>query len=82
MGLKIKLSISAKRLLAKNGYDPKYGARPLKREIQISIEDHLSEVFLKRRLIEGTTIKVDTDKSGYKFSFIQRKSPVKNKSSK
>ena len=82
MGLKIKLSISAKRLLAKNGYNPKYGARPLKREIQISIEDHLSEVFLKRRLIEGTTIKVDTDKSGYKFSFIQRKSPVKNKSSK
>ena len=77
MGLKIKLSMGAKRLLAKRGYDPKYGARPLKREIQISIEDYLSEVFLKRTLIEGTTIKVDADKSGYKFSFIQKKSPLK-----
>jgi len=80
MGLKIKLSIGAKRLLVKNGYDPKYGARPLRREIQISIEDYLSEVLLKRTLIEGTTIKVDADKSGYKFSFIQKKkSPAKKK---
>ena len=78
IGLKIKISIAAKRLLAKNGYDPKYGARPLRREIQVSIEDYLSEVFLKRTLIEGTTIKVDADRSGYKFSFIQKKkSPEK-----
>ena len=67
-------------MLAKNGYDPKYGARPLKREIQVSIEDYLSEVLLKRKLIEGTTIKVDADNSGYKFSFIKKKkSPAKNK---
>ena len=73
IGLKIKISIGAKRLLAKNGYDPKYGARPLRREIQVSIEDYLSEVLLKRKLIEGTTIKVDADKFDYKFSFINKK---------
>ena len=83
MGLKIKLSISAKRLLAKRGYDPQYGARPLRREIQISLEDYLSEVFLKRTFPEGTIIKVDSNKSKFRFSFIEKnKSSAKNKSSK
>ena len=72
MGFKIKLSISAKRLLAKRGYDPKFGARPLRREIQVSIEDYLSEVFLRRKLSEGTTIKVGTNKSDFQFSFIEK----------
>ena len=49
MGFKIKLSISAKRLIAKRGYDPKFGARPLRREIQVSLEDYLSEVFLQKK---------------------------------
>ena len=83
MGLKIKLSISAKRLLAKRGYDPQYGARPLRREIQISLEDYLSEVFLKHTYPEGTIIKVDSNKSNFRFSFIEKnKSSAKNKSSK
>ena len=83
MGLKVKLSISAKRLLAKRGYDPQYGARPLRREIQISLEDYLSEVFLKRTFPEGTIIKVDSNKSKFRFSFIEKnKSSAKNKSSK
>ena len=72
MGFKIKLSISAKRLLAKRGYDPKFGARPLRREIQVSIEDYLSEVFLRRKFSEGTTIKVGTNKSEFQFSFIEK----------
>ncbi len=72
MGFKIKLSISAKRLLAKRGYDPKFGARPLRREIQVSLEDHLSEVFLQRKFPEGTTIKVDANKSEFQFSFVEK----------
>ena len=80
MGLKIKLSISAKRLLAKRGYDPQYGARPLRREIQVSLEDYLSEVFLKRTFPVGTIIKVDSNKSNFKFLFIKKnKSPTKKK---
>ena len=83
MGLKIKLSISAKRLLAKRGYDPQYGARPLRREIQVSLEDYLSEVFLKRTFPVGTIIKVDSNKSNFKFLFIKKnKSPTKKKPSK
>ena len=80
MGLKIKLSISAKRLLAKRGYDPQYGARPLRREIQVSLEDYLSVVFLKRTFPVGTIIKVDSNKSNFKFLFIKKnKSPTKKK---
>ena len=80
MGFKIKLSISAKRLLAKRGYDPKFGARPLRREIQVSIEDYLSEVFLQRKFPEGTIIKIDTNKSDFQFSFIEKnKSTLKKK---
>jgi len=81
IGFKIKLSISARRLLAKRGYDPKFGARPLRREIQVSIEDYLSEVFLQRKFSEGTIIKVDTNKSDFQFSFIEKSaSNLKNKS--
>ena len=81
MGFKIKLSISAKRLLAKRGYDPKFGARPLRREIQVSLEDYLSEIFLQRKFPEGTTIKVDTNKSDFRFSFVEKNtSTLKNKS--
>ncbi len=83
MGFKIRLSISAKRLLAKRGYDPKFGARPLRREIQVSIEDYLSEVFLQRKFPEGTIIKVDTNKSDFQFSFVEKNtSTIKNKSEK
>tara|TARA_B100002052_G_scaffold290703_2_gene309690 strand:- start:544 stop:1035 length:492 start_codon:yes stop_codon:yes gene_type:complete len=83
MGFKIKLSISAKRLLARKGYDPKFGARPLRREIQVSIEDYLSEVFLQRKLPEGTIIKVDANKSDFQFSFSETNpSTLENNSQK
>ncbi len=77
MGFRIKLSASAKRLLAKKGYDPKFGARPLRREIQVSIEDHLSEVFLQRKFPEGTIIKVDTNKFDFQFSFLEKSASTK-----
>ena len=77
IGLKIKVSVAAKRLLAERGYQPKYGARPLKREIQISLEDHLSEVLLKRNFQIGTLIKIDAIKGEFKFSYIEKKPSVK-----
>jgi ATP-dependent Clp protease ATP-binding subunit ClpC len=81
MGFKIKLSISAKRLLARRGYDPKFGARPLRREIQVSLEDYLSEVFLQKKFPEGTLIKVNANKSEFQFSFVEKNtSSLKNKS--
>ena len=75
IGLKIKVSVSAKRLLAKRGYKPKYGARPMRREIQLSIEDYISEMLLKKNIQIGSIIKVDANSNDFKFSFIDKKKP-------
>src|SRR5205823_6406948 len=58
MGL--ELSTAAKKLLAKKGYDPVLGARPLRRTIQREIEDILSEKILFGELRPGHIVVVDT----------------------
>jgi len=67
----IELTQSAKQLLAKKGYDPLLGARPLRRTIQREIEDNLSEKILFGELRPGTIVVVDVEGSGAeaKFSF-------------
>ncbi|MDT4976773.1 MAG: ATP-dependent Clp protease ATP-binding subunit ClpC, partial [Pseudonocardiales bacterium] len=59
MGL--ELTTSAKALLAKKGYDPVLGARPLRRTIQREIEDALSEKILFGELSPGNIVVVDTE---------------------
>jgi ATP-dependent Clp protease ATP-binding subunit ClpC len=59
MGL--ELTDPAKRLLAKKGYDPVLGARPLRRTIQREIEDNLSEKILFSELRPGQIVVVDCD---------------------
>ena len=50
----------------------------MRREIQVSIEDYLSEALLKQNFGIGTLIKVDASKNQFKFSFIEKsKSSVK-----
>ncbi len=79
LGLGLKLTKSAKILLAKKGYDPKNGVRPLRRQIQKLLEDPISEILLKQAFMEGTTITVKTKKNNLYFDF---KLPTKsNKSS-
>jgi len=58
---KITLDItgSAKQFIAKHGWDPQYGARPLKRAIQKYIQDPVSNILLEGKCQEGGTIKVD-----------------------
>ena len=58
-GLKMKLSDAAAELVAQHGYDPVYGARPLKRAIQHDILDPLSMAILAGKYAEGSTINVD-----------------------
>lgn len=55
----LKVSILAKEFLLKNGTDYKYGARPLRRAIQRHIEDILSEMILRRELLNGNTVLID-----------------------
>ncbi len=57
--LKLKMTEKAKEWLAREGYDPSYGARPLKRVIQKEIQDKLALQILEGRFKEGDTIVVD-----------------------
>ncbi len=57
----IELTDQAKRFLADEGYDPVYGARPLKRAIQRELQDPLSLAVLEGRFGPGSTIVVDYD---------------------
>ena len=62
--IEIILSNDAKELLVKDGYDPVYGARPLRRAIQKLIEDPLSEKVLAKDFAPGSTILIATDDEG------------------
>lgn len=59
LGIGIKLTDAAKLLLAKKGYDPQYGARPLKRVIQAMVEDRFSEAMLDGIVVPGRVALVD-----------------------
>ena len=58
LGYNIKISPAAKNFIAERGYDPKYGARPLKRAIQKYLEDKMAEAIIKAEIAEGDTISV------------------------
>ncbi len=63
LGFKIKLTNKAKDFVADKGYDPNFGARPLKRAIQKYLEDPLAEEIIKSKLTEGDVVEVDFDES-------------------
>jgi ATP-dependent Clp protease ATP-binding subunit ClpC len=58
-GFSIAAGKRAKKFLVEKGFDPKYGARPLRRTLEEFIEDPLSEEVLKGKFTYGTEIKVD-----------------------
>ena len=66
-GLTIELETEAKEKLADLGYDPKFGARELKRTIQTHIEDPLSEEVLKGRFSEAGHIRVRVENDSFVF---------------
>jgi ATP-dependent Clp protease ATP-binding subunit ClpB len=67
--LKLTVTPAAQKLLAEEGYDPTYGARPLKRVIQQRLENPLATKILKGEYAEGETIKVDAEPSKQVFIF-------------
>ena len=69
LGLKLKLNKSAKKYIASKGYNPKYGVRLLRREIQKSLEDPISEMLLKKLYSEGTVITVKVEKGQIVFNY-------------
>jgi len=62
--IKIKVSVKAKKYLADKGYDPNYGARPLKRLIQQSILDQIAKEIIAGNIKEGDSVSVDADEKG------------------
>ena len=59
--MRIDLSDGARAWLAGRGYDPVYGARPLKRVIQKELQDPLARLILEGRISDGETITVDVE---------------------
>jgi ATP-dependent Clp protease ATP-binding subunit ClpB len=62
--LSLVVTPEAQEWLAKTGYDPDYGARPLRRVLQRSIEDPLALALLEGRYLEGSTVTVDREGDG------------------
>ncbi|RJX27270.1 MAG: ATP-dependent Clp protease ATP-binding subunit [Dethiobacter sp.] len=71
-GLQLEVTPEAKDLLAREGFDPTYGARPLRRVIQKRLEDGISEEMLRGTFTPGHTIIVDKEKDEEKLVFIKK----------
>src|SRR5690625_1174590 len=69
LGYNLELTRAAKDFIADKGFDPKFGARPLKRAIQKYVEDPLAEDLLKVEQPAGSTIKIKMNKSRDKLEF-------------
>jgi ATP-dependent Clp protease ATP-binding subunit ClpB len=67
-GITIELDQSAKDLLVKEGYDPVYGARPLKRAIQTEVQNPLAVRLLKGEIAAGQTVRVSAENGEMRFT--------------
>jgi len=67
--LTLELSKAAVEFLAKRGYDPQYGARPLKRLLQREVQDPLAMRILEGEFAEGTTVRGDLAEDGESLVF-------------
>ena len=61
MGIHLDAGDAAVKELAREGFDPKYGARPLRRAIQSKVEDAVAEKLLEGTLKEGDTAKLTVE---------------------
>ncbi len=69
-GFKLEVTDAAKEYLAEVGYDPDFGARPLKRAIQRELQDPLALKILAGEFTEGDTIRVDRGPEGLTFTAV------------
>jgi ATP-dependent Clp protease ATP-binding subunit ClpC len=71
--IELDVTVAAKDLLASEGYDPDFGARPLRRAITNLLEDPLSEGLLSGRFHPGDVIRVDATDGKIEFEVIERR---------
>jgi ATP-dependent Clp protease ATP-binding subunit ClpB len=74
----IELTPAARELVVAEGYDPSYGARPLRRAIQRLIQDPLALLILEGKILPGQHVRVDRDgkKDQMRFESVSRKAPA------
>jgi len=75
--LTIEITPAAKQLIVAEGYDPVYGARPLKRAIQRFLQNPLAVAVLEGQYAEGDRIKVDRSKDGNSLTFERARETVR-----
>jgi len=75
--LTLEVTPAAKQLLVAEGYDPVYGARPLKRAIQRLVQNPLAVAVLEGQYVEGDRILVDRAKDGNSLSFEKARERVR-----
>jgi ATP-dependent Clp protease ATP-binding subunit ClpB len=63
----LEVDEAAKKWIADKGYDPAYGARPLKRVIQTELQNNLAEKLLQGDIVDGSTVKVSVKKDELSF---------------
>jgi ATP-dependent Clp protease ATP-binding subunit ClpB len=68
MGIRLEVTDAAKRQLAEEGYDPVYGARPLKRVIQQRIQNQLATEMLEGKHSSGSVVRVDFRNGHFEFT--------------
>jgi ATP-dependent Clp protease ATP-binding subunit ClpB len=74
--IELELTDAAKALLGREGYDPTFGARPLKRTIQRMIQDPLALKLLEREFVEGDTVTADAEGDQIVFRRTVRAEPA------
>jgi ATP-dependent Clp protease ATP-binding subunit ClpB len=74
--VELELSDAATELIAEAGWDPAYGARPLKRAIQRMLENPLALELLEGRFAEGDTVRVDAGDEGLVFERVEAVAPT------
>ncbi|MCF6514755.1 AAA domain-containing protein [Lactobacillus sp. S2-2] len=75
-GIKVKLTSSAIDLIAEKGYQPEYGARPIRRTIQNELEDELSEKILAGEFKSGDSITIGAKKGSITMAISNQKEKV------
>jgi ATP-dependent Clp protease ATP-binding subunit ClpB len=72
----LEVAPEAKALIAAEGYDPVYGARPLKRVIQRLLQNPIALELLEGKFLEGDTIRVERDGDALRFAKVTREAPA------
>ena len=72
----------AKELLANNGYSPREGARKLRRQVEIDLEEPMAEIILKGKVEDKDTIVVSTSNKKFTFDVIKESGKKKKKKEK